>query len=90
MNEIVITAEEATTRAEFHNVIAQKLSFPDYYGENLDALHDCLTDICSDTTIRIVGFEKMRDNLGNFAKSLSRVLKASADENPKLSIIIEE
>lgn len=90
MTEIMITADEATTRAEFHSVIAQKLSFPDYYGENLDALHDCLTDICSETTIHIVGFERMRDNLGNFAKSLSRVLTASADENPKLNVIIEE
>ncbi len=28
-----------------HKDFAQKLSFPSYYGENLDALNDCLCDI---------------------------------------------
>lgn len=30
---------------EMHNQIAEKLNFPDYYGRNLDALNDCLSDI---------------------------------------------
>jgi len=27
-----------------HNDFKTKLNFPDYYGENLDALNDCLSD----------------------------------------------
>lgn len=27
-----------------HSEIKNALDFPDYYGGNLDALHDCLTD----------------------------------------------
>ena len=29
------------------------MKFPEYYGYNLDALYDCLTDITSDTAIEI-------------------------------------
>ena len=30
---------------DMHEAIAAGLDFPDYYGRNLDALNDCLTDI---------------------------------------------
>ena len=35
------TWDEAT----LHRELANALAFPDYYGHNLDALHDCLTDV---------------------------------------------
>ncbi len=28
-----------------HDYLAEALNFPDYYGKNLDALYDCLTEI---------------------------------------------
>ena len=31
--------------AEMHKQLREKLDFPAYYGENLDALNDCLSDI---------------------------------------------
>lgn len=27
-----------------HNYLKEQLQFPEYYGKNLDALYDCLTD----------------------------------------------
>ena len=30
---------------EMHNQLKQKLNFPDYYGQNFDALNDCLSDL---------------------------------------------
>lgn len=30
---------------EGHDYLMQALDFPDYYGKNLDALYDCLTEI---------------------------------------------
>lgn len=35
----------AQTKAEFLREIGEALDFPDWYGENFDALADCLTDV---------------------------------------------
>ena len=34
-----------------HDYLKKALNFPNYYGKNLDALYDCLTDIGVDTVI---------------------------------------
>lgn len=34
-----------------HDYLKKVLNFPDYYGKNLDALYDCLTDIGVNTVI---------------------------------------
>ena len=36
---------------EIHEVLKRDLEFPDYYGGDLDALWDCLTDMLSDISI---------------------------------------
>lgn len=36
---------EMKTVAEAHGYLAKALGFPEYYGKNLDALYDCLTDM---------------------------------------------
>lgn len=35
-------------RQRGHDYLAEALNFPDYYGKNLDALYDCLTEISCD------------------------------------------
>ncbi len=38
-----------------HDYLAEALNFPDYYGKNLDALYDCLTEI--DCEIELINSE---------------------------------
>ncbi|MDP9863431.1 MULTISPECIES: barstar family protein [Streptosporangium] len=40
-----IDGSAITTSADAMAAIAGALSFPDYFGHNLDALYDCLTDL---------------------------------------------
>lgn len=42
---LILEAEKMTTRKEAHEYLKEMLTFPDYYGKNLDALYDCLTDL---------------------------------------------
>lgn len=41
----VLDASSWSAEADLHRDIAQALSFPDYYGRNLNALSDCLRDV---------------------------------------------
>ena len=44
MNKIVIKLDDFDTIKEFHVWLKNQCEFPQYYGCNLDALYDCLTD----------------------------------------------
>ncbi|MFC5287512.1 barstar family protein [Actinokineospora guangxiensis] len=33
------------TKPDFYEAVAEVMSFPDWFGHNLDALYDCLTDL---------------------------------------------
>ena len=48
MRKIVIDCASLSP-AQLHRVLAQELEFPSWYGSNLDALYDCLTDLEEDT-----------------------------------------
>lgn len=47
----LIEGWQAETRSGFHDQVAAALDFPDYYGRNLDALHDCLGDLASPVVV---------------------------------------
>jgi hypothetical protein len=41
----LLDASRWSTERDFHRDIAAALSFPDYYGRNLNALNDCMGDV---------------------------------------------
>lgn len=45
MRDIIIDFRSYDSLAAFHDDIAIKLDFPNYYGRNLDALNDCLREL---------------------------------------------
>lgn len=59
-----------------HEAIARVLNFPAGYGYNLDALHDCLTDLREDVTLVLSGFSQLP-----FSRGFRRVMEDSAGEN---------
>ncbi len=60
---------------------------PSYFGNNLDALHDVLTEI--NGVVRLTDYDKLHENLGSYADGITRVLNDSKEENSMLDIIIE-
>ena len=63
-----------------HEYLKDKFSFPEYYGMNLDALYDVLTDIGESCEVSIINSEDM--DMG-----LKRVFEDAAAENPSLEIL---
>ena len=51
MKDVVLDFGTCSTEKEIHAYLKEQFGFPDYYGENLDALYDCLTDFTEDIEI---------------------------------------
>ncbi|MBE6910119.1 MAG: barnase inhibitor [Ruminococcaceae bacterium] len=72
------------SREALHDSLARQLALPEWYGRNLDALFDCLTDLREETEIRLVHAEELFAHLGVYADVLQAVLHDACDENPRL------
>ena len=84
MNRVQLSAAAWHTARDAHDALAQALRFPDYYGRNLDALHDCLTDL-TDTQLVIEDCALAAGQVENWAGFL-QVFFDSAAQNRGLSI----
>ena len=52
-------------KEEGHDYLMEALGFPDYYGKNLDALYDCLTEIGIETEIKLINKDFVSKNMLN-------------------------
>ena len=88
MISVVLDGEAVKSRAEALEAFAS--CFPDWYGRNLDALWDCLTEYGEPLEIRLVHLQELEASLGPFWRGLRRVLGEAPAENPLVSIITED
>ncbi len=86
----LIDGAAVCSRDELHDSLARQLKLPAYYGRNLDALFDCLSDIHEPCEIVLRGAEELFVHLGIYADVLQDVLRDAAEENPALHLVIED
>jgi len=86
MKFAIIDGNSVTSMEEIHKSLAKQLGFPEWYGGNLDALHDWLTDLHEDVDVSIVHSDALLETLGPAFVRLSRVLTDAAEENPYLKL----
>lgn len=89
MKDITIDCRGFVPRTDLHKAFAEALAFPDHYGNNLDALYDCLTDIALETRIRLVNWNAAEESLGSYAHSAKRAILDAATENQNLAVIFD-
>ena len=82
MREITISCPVMESPREFHIILARELEFPDWYGCNLDALHDQLTSLTADTRLILENF----DNLGTWGRGFRKVFQDAEAQNPHFYI----
>ena len=86
METIVIDGSQMSGRQAAHQHLAERLSFPGYYGRNLDALYDCLTERTADTRLELRHVPALEAALGDYAGALLDTLRDAARDNPRLQV----
>jgi len=86
MREITIDCAAISGMTQLQEVLARELSFPEWYGGNLDALYDCLTAIAEETHLCLRHF----DALGRYQQALRWVFQDAQEANPRLHICLPE
>lgn len=86
----VIDASLFTSKKQAHDVMKEVFSDFEYYGSNLDALHDVLTSITKDVIITVKNLESAKAVIGTYSDTLRRVFTDSAEENEHIALKFEE
>ena len=94
---LIVSLDGAKTVPGFIKAISRDLSFPEWFGSNLDALHDCLTDLswlpASGYVIVLDNFSALQGNPTSFAvlnAVLSSVVEAWQTRNVPFKIFYLE
>ena len=84
MKTVTIDCRLIPNRIEFHNTLRQTLSLPEWYGNNLDALHDCLTQM--QLHLEFIGWDSLNGTMGHYATVAKRAILDACEENPGLTV----
>lgn len=85
MNYVYLGKETVETMEDVHRLFQEAFSFPDYYGKNLDALYDCLSEVAEPSLVLLSDADVLRSRLGEKYETLLLVLNDSL-ENPNLHL----
>ena len=78
--KVILDGRKMVDKETTHEYLKKELQFPDYYGCNLDALYDCLTETEKVLEIQIEYQEDLYENLGEYAEALIETMQDAGIE----------
>ncbi|WP_126424888.1 barstar family protein [Brevibacillus marinus] len=89
MRTVTLDGRQFDNLEQFHRLLRDKLNLPDYYGNNLDALWDCLTGwVEMPLTIEWLNFQISEAKLGNDCYRLLRLFQDAEKEIEGFRILL--
>ena len=87
-NSYYIDLTGVEDRTELHDRIEQALPVPEWYGRNLDALYDVLTEpsFGGDCLICFTGCAGLGEKMPRYMEAMRQVCSAASEENPGLCV----
>ena len=86
---VILEGSRMIDRVAVHNHLAERLQLPSYYGRNLDALYDVLTELGEETTIILRDPGAVAEQLGKYGEALLNAMQEAAERNPHLTITLK-
>ena len=90
MREIVLDAERMLNKADLGEYMAEVFPFPEYFGKNLDALRDLLSEVNEDTDIILTREAVRQICASRYAYKALLVFSDAAEENSHLRILFRK
>lgn len=87
METIRLDGARLCSREEAMELLGRALCLPEWWGRNLDALYDCLTDLGRPVRLEVSNREAVEGT--PFGRRLLRVLEDAAGEIPWLELSLE-
>lgn len=84
MEEIIIDCSQIRSPEDLHTLFREALGFPKWYGGNLDALYDCLTELSG--RVRLQDWDAAESRLGVYGKKAKKAIAAAAVHNTNLDL----
>ena len=88
MDVITIDCTPVQTPEQLHVLLAEALEFPEYYGANLDALYDCLTDDFRDRELVLTNWHSLEYRLKDYSGKLLYVFHCACNDNRHLTVTL--
>ena len=88
MRIITLDIEKMRSLPMLHKYLHTTLALPEYYGANLDALYDCLTEIAEPTELVVPQQVAAEAYLGWYGQQFLQVLEDAAAANDALTITL--
>lgn len=84
MKTVQLDGARLTQRAEAMEYLTRAFDLPGWWGRNLDALYDCLTEIGEPTRVELLDRGALEGT--RFGRRVLRVLTDAAQGNPRLEL----
>jgi len=86
--QITIDLTNIRDKESFHDKIQEAIDCPSYYGRNLDALYDVLTD-CGTMELNFEGYTDFAQDMPGYSASFKDMCLEAIAENHDLAILFD-
>ena len=90
IRRVVLTGDNIGSRESMASFMKEALQLPDYFGGNLDALSDLLSEVTEETVFEIEESELAFIPEEGYAAKTLKVLDRAAEENPHIHLYLTD
>ena len=89
MKIVLLDGDRIGNSRDMHRAFSEALGFPEWYGSNLDALHDMLSERSEEIGVILVNTDRLSENLGWRWEMLLRMLVELKRENERFHVTLD-